>query len=56
MAKVANINVQVKMCVDEDTAKACLKIAEMLVNQTGRDILVHKKKNGEVEFSYEPAG
>lgn len=49
------IPVSVKMEVDESTAAGCLKIVEMFVNATGRNVIVEKKEDGRLEFNYEPA-
>lgn len=48
------IPVNIKMCVDESTAEGCLKIVEMYVNSTGRNVIADKRESGEVSFSYEP--
>lgn len=48
------IPVSVKMEVDESTANGCLKIVELFVNATGRNVCVKKMEDGRLEFSYEP--
>lgn len=55
MAQNIEIPVNIKMCVDESTAEGCLKIVEMFVNSTGRNVIANKRENGEVSFRYEPA-
>lgn len=55
MAQSIEVPVYIKMCVDESTASGCLKIVEMYVNSTGRNVIVEKKENGRLEFSYESA-
>ena len=56
MGKSIEIPVHIKMCVDESTASGCLKIVEMYVNSSGRNVVVEKKEDGRLEFSYEPVG
>lgn len=55
MKQSIEVPVNIKMCVDESTAQGCLKIVEMFVNSTGRNVIADKRENGEVSFSYEPA-
>ncbi len=49
------VEVKAKMTVDRRTAESCLKLVEMYVNDTGKNVIVHKTDTGELEFSYEPA-
>ena len=47
------IEVKAKLSVDENTANTCLRLVELFVNETGRNILVDKKENGELSFRFE---
>lgn len=56
MEKVLEIPMRIKMCVDESTAAGCLKIVEMYVNSSGKNVVIEKKEDGRLEFKYEPVG
>lgn len=53
MAKDVTIEVKARMTVDRSTAEGCLKLVELYVNQTGKNVIVRKTETGELEFSYE---
>lgn len=57
MDKKASITVGVncKLEVDEDAAKGCLTLVQIYLNANGLKLAQHRRENGEVELSYEPA-
>lgn len=55
MAVFDGITIKIKLDVDTDTAEACLKIVEMYLNQTGKNIHKTVTETGEVQLSYELA-
>lgn len=55
MKNELEIKVNAKICVDKNTAEACLKFVELYVNQNNVDVIAEKTEFGEVKFHYEPA-
>ena len=54
MAKmIGELTVGVNLSIEEETAKICLKIVEMYVNQKGADIVGHKDHDGRIVYHFE---
>lgn len=48
----AIMKVEAKLTVDDETAAICLKLLEMYINSTNRDILCEVDTTGERELSF----
>ena len=47
------IGVQAKLTVDRGTVEACLKLVELYVNRTQKNIIVYKSRTGEIVLEFE---